>query len=442
MGKTLRNIVLCLATIAAVGAGSFFIGRGIGKIQNRLQNTNYVSNANHISESILKEPENKTTKKRLENYFLQGDELKSINLSSADSPNPLVINREDFDKEGRGYPLGNRVLRGGIGKYTLPKIESDSEMRDISLEVIEFESAGDKEDFIRGMSGEVTYPLFIKDNTVSLIKPTIGESESLSPKQKEIYTSILRDYIKRTGVDAVLSGNGTEQEKLLKTIKESSVVDEKTEENNAESKISSNPNSANAPAGNITNELVNTTTSGLEKYFFQGDELRFLRLSSPYVAGTNLPNPIIVDSKTFTMSEKDRNSFETKKVLKEGIGEYILEEIESYSKPSDLFLEILEFGSESDKKIFIEKELEGHSYFSKGRILTYIQPDVQYIDQSEFTSGQKVIYINLIRNYSKRTGLDMVLSKDETENRELLNNIDKFVEKYYLEKGIPNPSKN
>jgi hypothetical protein len=436
MGKTLRNIVLC----SMLAVGSLFIGGCKVKIQGNVQNTY------NISDSASEKQESKTdisNKNKLEDYLLQGDELKSISLSSENLPNPVVINREDFNKEGRIQAESDKILRVGVGEYTIPKIEGYSEIKNFALKVLEFESAKDRENFVKNRK-EITYPLFIKDNTVSLIEPTSENHseinlESLSPKQKEIYTNILQDYINRTGAEAILSGDKAEQERLLKTIQESYVADKRTEENSTESKIISSSNSASTsvPKSNITNEPVNTT-KGLESYFFSGDELKFLRFSLPYVAGTNLSNPVVIDSKNSAMSEKDRESFKTNKILKEGIGEYILEDIESYSRQRDLFLEILEFESEADKRNFIEKELGEHPYFSKGKILTTITPDIHLIDSEEFSRTQKVVYINLIKNYSKRTGLDMVLYGDETKNRELLGYMDKFVEEYYLEKGIPN----
>jgi hypothetical protein len=280
-----------------------------------------------------------------------------------------------------------------------------------------------------------------------------GDAESLSPKQKEVYTSIRNAYMDRTGAVALLGGNetGTSTEGFfLENMPKMSMfggdmsiysVQEgnSTSTNSAQSTISnsvSNTTSKNAPRSNIQTEPVNMTGRGLESYFLGEEDSKFLTYSAPYVAGTSLENPGVADPNSTTMSDKDRESFRTKGILKEGIGEYTLEDIESYSKPQDLYLEVLEFRTEADKKKYIKEELEDCSYFTNGRILAYIQPDAQNMDASEYSRAQKVICLNAMKKYSRRTGLDMVLSGDEATNKRLLDNMDKFIEEYYLEKGI------
>jgi hypothetical protein len=125
MGKALTNLV---CSIAAVGA--LFVGGCKVNIQKNAQN-NYNSSDSAVEKSGSKPRESETQKvttapTKLEDYFLLGDENPSTEPSS-----PEIIK-----SGGAGaYPFGfyPEILRAGVGRYIIPKIEKRIQKRENSL---------------------------------------------------------------------------------------------------------------------------------------------------------------------------------------------------------------------------------------------------------------------------------------------------------------------
>lgn len=200
--------------------------------------------------------------------------------------------------------------------------------------------------------------------------------------------------------------------------------------------ISGKKQSSYNPNANQVKE--NTAEKGLASYLFQGDELNYLSSPSKKIAGTDFSNPALVNVNS--LNGEDREAYEAQKIQNMGIGEYKVKEIEDYSKKRDLSLEVMEFKTEADKESYIAEELDG-PHFSKGNILAYINPDFEEVRTSdEFSDGQKVFYMDLIQDYAKRTGLEMVLSQNKAENQELLDGINEFINDYYAKNTFPKKS--
>ncbi len=171
------------------------------------------------------------------------------------------------------------------------------------------------------------------------------------------------------------------------------------------------------------------TPKNLESYFFHGNELKFVKLSPRKIdlEGFN-SNPGIINVKT------TKNSI-TYKIRRLGLGEYILPGGEN-PRNRDLSLWIIEFKSEKDMVDFYNetKKFKKVKYplFIKDNLSTYIQPTIEEIEDPHgpFSIKQKINYINLILDYSKRTDMKMILSSNEEESRKLLRNIKEFREEY------------
>ncbi|MCX6747039.1 MAG: hypothetical protein NTU63_02795 [Candidatus Pacearchaeota archaeon] len=160
----------------------------------------------------------------LENYFFQGNELELVRLyDSYDNKNiptnPLVTSKKDLNGKDREELESNKISKIGLVRYYMPKIEEYSHAKELCLDVLEFESKKDKENFMK--REDLSYPIFTKDNIACLISLSIEEvmdPDYLSPKQKMDYGKLIRNYAKRTNMEVILSEDATEQEALLEAI--------------------------------------------------------------------------------------------------------------------------------------------------------------------------------------------------------------------------------
>jgi len=219
-------------------------------------------------------------------------------------------------------------------------------------------------------------------------------------------------------------------------------IDEITGEKNSYEKalkIAQNPSS-------IYNEEVKEKETpkpiGLEFYFFQGDELRFLELSHKNIEGFDR-NPQIVYIKNLKrekrLSEEMSEEAELFKILSSGTGKYTLPQIEDYSKDIDLLWGFLGFESQKDRENYMREKKEELLYptFIKGDVLTFIvmtnlkkDPPSIY-DTTDLSEKQKLVYIDLIFDYAKRTGMTPILAEDETISNILLNIFKEYREDQY-----------
>lgn len=247
MGRTLRKILFCAAL-----AGSLLLNNCVKSVERKVSKTltgdedayskalriaqdpSSIYNGNVIeSKELVSEKEKarieqtrisnpkkmvgrieKMINKGLENYFFQGEELSEIKLASAYSEgmnsNPGIVGIEELNADERGHFESNKILKMGIGAYHLPLTEHALNLKDLTLLVVEFESKKDREEFIRKLGSEVTYPFFTKDNILSYIEqPTIDEItdpfSSFSEEQGEAYFKLLRNYSIRTLMDVEFS---------------------------------------------------------------------------------------------------------------------------------------------------------------------------------------------------------------------------------------------
>jgi hypothetical protein len=447
MGKTLRTIALCSA-IAVIGAGSFFIGNRIGEIKNKPRNVSYVSS--------MIESESKRTRKNLADYLFQGAELRSIEAPS-DAPKPIIINREDFDKSSVIYSESGGLLRIEVGEYTIPKIEDDSEKKDLVLKAIEFESAEAMENFVKESEEKNFYQLFTKENIVSLIEPSIN-LESLSPKQTEVYVQILKNYLKRTGVNPALGS--LEQQQLFNSIKEPYLPELEEDNSNSESQVSSNPESGSSfdsPAKESSKttkkEIIHVTSVGkLEDYLFQGSELKLVKLTEENVSYHNLEEsgPIILPYPLFTsdfnsnpvsfkrneLGEGEvRNFFDEFKINEFEWAQYKIPQREYFSRQHPLDLLIFKFKGNEDAKRFLARDETRFPAFIKNNTLSMIYaPTYGFVyNAGLFSTEQWVMYMDLVFDYKERTGMELILSNKEEANDSRLESLNELRDKYSFE---------
>ncbi len=266
MSKTEGEIPLYLWAKIALGDpskashGSF--ANKYGELENIVINFSLMGGKETGEKKIIAEEPQK-----LENYFFQGDELKSIKLFSGDirdlqlqifffgyygwNSNPTIIKKEELNKEDikektdfppnplsfykdekkhikmvintlkKGFE-SDKIKETGYAVYIIPKRGYDSKEHRLQLIIQRFESEEDKENFIE--RGDY-YPRFVNNNVMSEIyKPTFEKVSDLSgpftEEQRIIYVNLIFDYMKRTGMEMILSKDEIENEKLLKGIKE------------------------------------------------------------------------------------------------------------------------------------------------------------------------------------------------------------------------------
>ncbi len=172
--------------------------------------------------------ENKIKRDELYAYFFHERELEHMDKSKEDiegtKSNPAVTTVESLGLAERIPYEEDKILRVGIGEYVLHGV-GDSEEKDLSLKVIQFETSEDREDFVQRKKWKLTYPSFFKESVFSsILKPTIEDVlnplERFNEEQLSAYFNLILDYSSRTGMQILLSGNENENRELLKAIKE------------------------------------------------------------------------------------------------------------------------------------------------------------------------------------------------------------------------------
>src|SRR4030042_1162318 len=160
---------------------------------------------------------------------------------------------------------------------------------------------------------------------------------------------------------------------------------------------------------------------GLESYFLQGKELRYVKLNTyPNFGGTK--NPERIESRNVDYS-----------ILKEAWkGEYLFSE---FNTPT-LSVHVLEFRYAEDKKNSIKDYMKGNFFplFIKGNMVTCMAINVGVTspnrpgkstagleaDFNQLDEGEQKEYVSIMFDYAERTGMKMVLKADEQENRQLI----------------------
>lgn len=171
----------------------------------------------------------------------------------------------------------------------------------------------------------------------------------------------------------------------------------------------------------------NVTRDELNDYFLHGDELKSINIAEKKIEGTN-SNPAIITISS--MGYGERMPYEEDKVVRIGIAEYIIKGDED-SAEKDLSWGIVQFNSPEDRKIFMQKKesLLKYPLFVKDNILSYIEkPTIEKVTSpvKEFSEQQYIIYGDLILNYSKRTGMEVMLDKDQIKSQGLLKQIENY----------------
>jgi len=170
--------------------------------------------------------EDKIKREELYDYFFHEDELKHLNIAKENiegtKSNPAVITIKNLDWDERLPYERSKMIRIGKAEYILQEI-GDSAEKDLSLRIMQFKTSKDRKDFVEGEN--ITYPSFFKGSILSFIaKPTIEDVlnplEMVNEEQMSIYFDLILDYMNRTGMQIMLSKNETENEELLKSIKE------------------------------------------------------------------------------------------------------------------------------------------------------------------------------------------------------------------------------
>ncbi len=173
----------------------------------------------------------------------------------------------------------------------------------------------------------------------------------------------------------------------------------------------------------------NVKREELYSYFFHESELRYLNIAKKNIEGTK-SNPAIITIKNLDWEE--REPYEEDKVLRIGTAEYILKQ-SKYSTEKGLTLKIVQFISQKDREEFMKKrEKIKYPSFFKETILSYMEePTIKDVlnPLKRFDEEQLSFYFDLILDYMNRTGMQIILSENEKENKGVLEAIKEFKEK-------------
>jgi hypothetical protein len=401
-----------------------------------------IQNTYNIINSPTKESEDKNAKKGLESYFLQGDELRSIETSSERILNQDEVYNQHTSEEGETESGPKTILEEGVGNYIIPKTDDSPETRNLIIRTFEFGSEKDRKDFENNITNDIPYLLLAKDNVLTLIEPSIKSSESLSPEQKIIYDGIIDKYIKRTGAESVSGKDLTERNDT----ELSTIQNYDTQSTNIGNVPAGNSNLGNAPANIITGK-------GLENYLFQGNELRFLELFKGNVSyhhieeggAISIPDELFIrefnSNPVKIMGGSGEGSikefFDKYKIEEFDWAEYIIPEREPFSTEHNLTLFLFKFKGEQEAKQFLVDE-NTHTRspaFIKGNMMSVIySPTFEFVyEYNMLSSEQKIIYMDLIFAYKDRTKMDLILSNDEDKNESNLRFLNDLRKKYSWE---------
>ncbi len=222
-----------------------------------------------------------------------------------------------------------------------------------------------------------------------------------------------------------------------------SIVDQATGEQGSYDKalkFAQNPNSVSEntvkentkPRENFVKEKVKVR--GLDFYFFQGDELKFIGLSPKNIERFD-KNPGIIYTKgqgREKLSEKDLGLLQSSKILSTGSAQYILPQIEGHSKTKRLLLGFVGFETSEDMNNFLEKKREEFTYpiFVGKELISFIaEPTIG--DITSLSEKQKLVYIDSIFDYAKRTGMKAVLAPSQGLSDLYLGMFKKYREDQY-----------
>lgn len=188
-------------------------------------------------------------------------------------------------------------------------------------------------------------------------------------------------------------------------------------------KFAQNPNSIyentvkenTKPGENFVKEKIKVR--GLDFYFFQGDELKFVKPAIRNIEGFD-KNPEIIytkDPKRKRQEWESSESLESLKILSTGSAQYILPQVEEYSETKRLILGFIGFETPQDMNNFLEKKREEFTYplFVGKELISFIaEPEIDQI--TNLSEKQKLVYINLIFDYAKRTEMKTRLAKSQS----------------------------
>ncbi len=165
----------------------------------------------------------------------------------------------------------------------------------------------------------------------------------------------------------------------------------------------------------------------LYTYFFHQSELEHLNIANRNIEGTN-SNPAIITVKN--LEQEERKPYEADRVVRIGMAEYVIKEIGN-SVEKDLTLGIVQFETKKDMEDFIKRKVDKikHPAFLKESVMSFIDnPTIEEVfsNSSRFNEEQTLIYIDLILEYMNRTGMNIMLSNDEEQNKKLLEQLKKY----------------
>jgi hypothetical protein len=168
----------------------------------------------------------------------------------------------------------------------------------------------------------------------------------------------------------------------------------------------------------------------LYEYFFHKNELEYLDVANKNVEGTS-SNPAIMTVKNME-SQSERERYESDKVIRIGIGEYIVKVKEDRRPEGDLTLGVVQFETEEDLKEFMKTHSDRLRYptFLKEGIMSFIEdPTIDTVLHiGKFNEQYMEVYFDLIINYMNRNQMQVILSKYPEYSEMLL----KSIKKHYL----------
>jgi hypothetical protein len=404
--------------------------------------------------------------KNLESYLLQGTETNAMYLpqDAADiTPNPTVLITKNLTSESsklRRNAFESDNISGEVfAEYIIPKVEENSAARKLLFKVIEFNSREDRDNYLN--KNVTIYPFFIGEKVISSVEEIVIPSElrtqhinpdSLSPKQRDIYNSLVQSYLKRTGTKSV-----SDMDEVQNAInnpssfsQDFSIVNQDTSpvpsDASPSSGFSNSDNSPNQdssvattpPSSSAEREQITSSAGGsLDNLLFKGNELSFLQLS-PENVSSNLfgfgkrliipyelftakfnSNPVVIKTSQL-VDGTIKDFFNGRQIEEFEWAVYKIPDLGSspLSKEYNLTLFLFQFRRGEEPRKFLTKDsVDFFPTFIKDNLLSiFYDPAYGNVYDSGLVSREQgLIYANLILNYAKRTGMELILSNSPVE---------------------------
>jgi hypothetical protein len=158
--------------------------------------------------------------------------------------------------------------------------------------------------------------------------------------------------------------------------------------------------------------------AGLEKYFFKKEELKKeIDLNPSVLIYGERTNPAIRYKDE--LNEEDRQFLEKFNIESIAMGEYVIWDEGTSRKTENLSIKVLKFKNKKDLNNLLKikgEEIYHSPIFVEDRVISIISPGIDDVYSEEsFGAEQEITYEQFLKDYSKKTGINIQLVGESKE---------------------------